>query len=213
MTITLLIATCDSYSFLWDNLVTLTNKYIEVKTKVVATETKVFYYPGYRSINDPSPHWGTRLLKAIEYIETEYVLLILDDYYFTKKFDKSYLEYITNLLDVTKYNKFCLECTGYNSYALIPFSEDIYIQHNSSEYLTTLQPSVWRTSYLKQILKETWSAWDFELIGSEENRHYNNKIFMQKMSPFYFNAVRKGKIISPGWSEIKEKEQLKDFVF
>jgi hypothetical protein len=212
MNTTLLIGTCDSYQFLWKNLTTLTDKYLPFSEKIVSCESQIFPYHGYKSVTCSSPNWGERIIATLNEVKTDFVFFILDDYYFTKKFDQQFFSNIETLLNCTEYNKYCLDCSKYSNYRLIPFNKNIYLHHQSSEYLTTLQPSVWRVEYLKQILKPNYSPWDFELVGTEENKHYNNKCFMELYSDsFYFNAARKGKIISPGWQELKEKEKLDEF--
>lgn len=213
MNITLLIATCDSYSFLWENLATLTDRYLPFSQKIVSCENTIFPYEGYKSISYSSSSWGERIIKTLDEIDTDFVFFILDDYYFTQKFDVNFFTQIESLLQITEYNKYCLDCTNYSNYRLIPFNKNIFIHHQSSEYLTTLQPSVWRVSYLKQILKPNYSPWDFEILGTEQNKHYNNKCFMELYSNnFYFNAARKGRIVSPGWQQIKLEQNLKEFI-
>jgi hypothetical protein len=211
MNTSLLIVTCDSYSFLWENLTTLNNRYLEFDKKIVACESTPFDYEGYTSVLAEGDPWGSRFLKAVNEVSTDFVFVILDDYYFTKKFDKEFFTEVENLLETTRYNKYCLDCTNYPNYALFPFRDNLYIQHSSSEYLTTLQPSVWRVEYLKKIIDPNYSPWDFELTGTAKNRNYNNKIFMELYEDkFYFNAVRRGKNISQGWEEVKDREKLKE---
>lgn len=213
MNTTLVIATCDSYSFLWENLAILTDKYLPFSEKIVSCENNSFPYKGYMSVTCSSSFWGERVIKTLEKVNTDFVFFILDDYYFTQKFDVNLFAQIESLLQITEYNKYCLDCTKYPNYRLIPFNKNIFIHHQSSEYLTTLQPSVWRVSYLKQILKPNYSPWDFEITGTEQNKHYNNKCFMELYpNNFYFNAARRGRIISAGWQEVREKENLKDFI-
>lgn len=213
MNTSLLIATCDSYSFLWENLATLNEKYIGLKDRVISCEKLSFPFSDYKSVNSPDKPWGQRIIEALNEVKTDFVFFILDDYYFINKFDRQYFESIEKLLTETQYNKYCFDCTNYSNYRLFPFRDNLFIQHQSSEYLTTLQPSVWRVEYLRKILQPNYSPWDFELLGTAHNNNYNNKIFMEIFPrKFYFNATRKGRVISEGWDEVKKIENLKDFV-
>jgi hypothetical protein len=213
MTISVLIATCDSYSFLWENLSILLDRNIGIEKKYVSCETKEFIEKNYTSVTCDSNIWGTRISKTLDAVSTDYVFFILDDYYFLKKFDTSFFASVHNLLDNTNYNKYCLmDCRSLHNYDLSFYKNNIYIQNSTSAYLTTLQPSIWRVSYLKKVLDKNYSPWDFELKGTEANNHYDNKIFMQSCpANYYFNAGRKGRVISDGWSYIKNLHNLKEF--
>lgn len=214
MNLSLLLATCDSYSFLWENLEILLKRNLNVPfaKKIVSCETKNYIDPSYQCILLDTPIWGNRIVKAINEITTDYVFFIFDDYYISKNLSEEFFDRIIKLLDATEYNKYCLDCTNY-PYRLFPFRDNIYIQHQSSDYLTTLQPSIWRTSYLKSIANPNYSPWDFELTGTISNSGYNNKIFMELFQePFYFNAARRGRQISSGWEEFRIKHGLKNFI-
>ena len=213
MNTSLLVATCDSYSFLWKNLNTLLSRNLNFDKQIVSCETKAFPYDGYSSVISGNKEWGSRVTEALKQISTEFVFFIFDDYYISKQFSIEHFEKIEKLLSSTEYNKYCMDCTGYNAYSLIPFADNLYIQHQSSQYLTTLQPSVWRVEYLKKILNPNYTPWDFEIFGTKQNSNYNNKIFMELYpEKFYFNVVRRGRMLSEGWESFRIKENLEHLI-
>ena len=65
--ITLLIGTCDKYSFLWENFKTLQTKYIDLpdSPKVVFTESLDFG-EGYSMSHLQNPHWSNLLKDALD---------------------------------------------------------------------------------------------------------------------------------------------------
>ena len=219
--ITLLVGSCDDYSCLWDNFKTLEEKYIDLpeSPKVVFTESLDFG-KGYTMSHSQDPHWSNRLSEALDKVTTEYVFFVLEDYYFTKEITSTDFKEITKVMEEFKLDKFMF-VTEITSYAVAPLSTPLtslsmkgeyYLQHPSSMYLTSVQPAVWKTSYLKECVQKNWTPWEFEIDGSRlrAGKPQTNILFLT--DTFYFNAVRKGLKISPGWEKVKEKENLLELV-
>ena len=88
-----------------------------------------------------------------------------------------------------------------------------------SQYIISMQPSIWRKSFLQKALLKNYSLCDFDLTGSYVLNSTNNpftqtnhRVYTDEKAPKrYFNAVRKGFVKSVGWEEFKEKEKLNDF--
>lgn len=218
--ISLLVGTCDDYEFLWDNFKTLANRYLPFQdsTKVVFTESKEFG-DGYMTSKGDSV-WSNRLIKALDEIESEFVFFVLEDYYFTSKITQEDLQSIMAVCQANSLDKwtFCPPSPH------VRFSHQIHgipqfpgikgkhmLQDRASMYITTVQPSVWRTSYLKQCVQRDWSPWDFEIKGTtrlQELNHLPRNMFYEIEEPIYFNAVRQGAKISPGWEEVRDRENL-----
>jgi len=220
MDVSLVIGTCDSYDFLWDNFKTLEERYLPFKKcpRIAFTETKDFG-EGYITSNSKGP-WSNRLLAALEKVETEYTFFVLEDYFFTKHISEQDIDTIVYVLDSLKKDKFML-ATALRHYHLhnyldIPKMDlfgTAFFQHPESPYLTSIQPAVWRTSYLKSVVKEDWTPWDLEVEGSKDAQHVGAGNMVYHVDDFYFNAVRKGCTLSPGWEEVKEKEDLPELMF
>lgn len=214
--LTLLIGTCDSYSILWDNFVTLTNKYWKYECdKIFVTEKKDTNYENYSYIQAGNLAWSDRMIYALNSINTEYVFFVLEDYYFTELLSKEEIDLHINFMKSVNANKVMLE---YNCPHLTLINYDLDLSGRkicklapNSNYLTSLQPSIWKTSHLKSCMKNNWSPWEFEVEGSKElfGKENDTYIIVRDKKP-YWNAVRKGLRLSPGWEQIKEKENLKD---
>lgn len=234
--ISLLVGTCDDYEFLWDNFKTLADRYLPFQNsaKVAFTESKEFGDGYITSHQGEDSIWSNRLIKALDKIESEFVFFVLEDYYFTSKITQEDLQSIMAVCQANSLDKWTFhiktdqlrmkydvggmqQCTGMEG--------KHYIQDKFSMYLTTLQPGLWRTSYLKKCLQPDWTPWDFEIKGSERMAQLHaqlpqlpesdnaepygsrNLVYMLE-SPIYFNAVRQGAKISPGWEEVRDRENL-----
>jgi hypothetical protein len=213
--ITLLIGTCDVYSALWDNFVTMMGYHWQVSCpKIVVTENKQFEYKGYNTHSPGNLQWSDRMLSALNNINTKYVLFILEDYFLTENITQEEILFHIDFLEEVQGNKVEI---GIKSTGLTYLDEKqwrgraFYKVSPNSQYLTTIQPSIWKTDHLKKCMKKNWTPWQFEIEGTKcingtENRTY----LMPRKKTIYWNAVRRGFKLSPGWDEIKELYQLKD---
>jgi len=231
--LTLLVGTCDKYSFLWDNFKTLEQRYLGLKDcpRVAFSESMEFgdgYTTSFEGKGKNSEVWSNRLLKALKEVDTEFVFFVLEDYYFTREIPQEDFEQIVQLLTATDFNKFMYvnQLRSYKVADTLWFEKRMklfgtpFIQHPTSDYLTSVQPAVWRTSFLKDCVHRDWSPWDLEIKGTKEIAGENNKILLYHSDDIYFNAVRsvgetsaeKRIAVSEGWEEVRDKENLKEIV-
>ena len=80
-----------------------------------------------------------------------------------------------------------------------------------SNYLTSMQPSIWKTEHLKNCLHENWSPWQFEINGTNFIKGAEQDTYlMVRQSKPYWNAVRRGLKLCDGWDVIKDKYKLEN---
>ena len=84
--LTLLVGTCDKYSFLWDNFKTLEQRYLGLKDcpRVAFSESMEFgdgYTTSFEGKGKNSEVWSNRLLKALKEVDTEFVFFVLNKLY------------------------------------------------------------------------------------------------------------------------------------
>ena len=223
--IALLVSTCDSYSFLWDNFKTLISKNIPIEKKYSCSET-LSIGENYIPFNTNTAAWSDRLINALKRIEEEYIFFVLEDYYMTKKILSAEIDSILDTMIDKNLDKFLLQNGGnmphtYKTYEMIGVdgvekqisSCDYYgsfMLVNQSPYLTSLQPAVWKREALLGCLEKNWTPWDFEIKGTHKASTMNINILMYYLDEVYFNACRKGKTLSPGWDEVKRAHNLKE---
>src|SRR3954468_6581904 len=86
-----LILSCDKYSDLWKPFFVFFEKYWRDRTipAYFCSDTKKPELPNVNAIApDINMEWSARLLWALQNIKEPYVLLLLDDYFLTKKPDE-----------------------------------------------------------------------------------------------------------------------------
>jgi hypothetical protein len=209
--ISVLIGSCDDYSFLWDNFVKLFDKYFQYDCKkTIISENLKKEYKNYEFLTfKQNLNWSNRIKKSLDNIDTEFVFFVLDDYFLSEIVSEEFINNSVEFLRKNKANKITFTTIPENIYNVSHFLDDIYKMEDNSDYLTSVQPAIWRTSYLKKIIEDNWNPWEFEIIGTNCIQNKNNKFYIQKKeNTIYFNAVRKGKIMSEGWEEFYKKENL-----
>ncbi len=211
MNISVLIGSCDSYSPLWKNFDILFQRYWKLPTKnILVSETESFDSDHYQTITPGRKDWGERILEALKHIETEYVFFVLDDYYLTEPFTQSFVDNHIRILEQHGAVKIMPDIDyGEPIYQLDHIKDDLYRFKMSSDYLNSIQPAIWKTEYLKQVLRPEYSPWDFEIKGNDFTKSLNPTILLKaRPNHMYFNFVRIGGRISEGWEDLYIKENL-----
>ena len=169
----ILVLSCDKYEPCWTPFFTLLDKYWEGHPSVyLVTESKKCEY--CNTININSDIWSRRFLGALREIESDYVLVMLDDFFIRDYVDIDRISDIEFTSDIICYN-FELE---YREPALRLNEWDI--QKNNQVYLTSTQPSLWDRKKLITLIGDNMSPWEFELqvVDSPYDFYINNQNYI-----------------------------------
>lgn len=105
--------------------------------------------------------WSDRTLKAMEHIETDYVLLLLEDYLFGKVVDSHDIENALSFMENegAKYLRLTnIPKSRFNS------KDNIFPLYADEEYAINLQAAIWEKNFLIESLKKyPGNAWNFEI--------------------------------------------------
>ena len=213
--VTLLIGGYDPYEPLWENFFTLKDKYLTFTCDTLfATQHKTKEIPGVTFYPTGEIVWSNRMIEAINEINTKYTFFILDDYFITEELSAEEMRLHLDFMEQYNANKIMLEykCKGLTLIDPFPYKDrTVYRLSPRSEYLTSMQPSIWLTSYLKECMKPGWNAWEFEINGTKLRNHETDTYLMLRDKKPYWNAVVKGKKVLDGWQQLKDIENLKEF--
>ena len=209
--VTLLIGTCDRYSFLWDNFVSLCNKYWNVNCdKMFAGETLQVKHKGYYTVLCGNKSWTDIIKESLHHIKTEYVFFILDDYYFSQSISENFIKTGIDFMIENNANKLSFSTAFCEYYTVNHIKEKYFKMDDCSEYLTNTQPALWKKSFLDECLVSGMNPWQFEIDGNNIRKNKDNKIYIHHMDDIYFNVVNKGRVI-PKWNLFKKIEGLSEF--
>jgi len=176
MNTSLLVMSCDSYSDLWQPFYKLFKKHWKncPYKLYICYETKKCSQA--KTINKTG-EWTKRLREALEEIDTEYVILLLDDYFIRKPVNQSLIDFcINNFDDETAtfdfQNVLADKLDWFNTRSR---KGQFVARRNNRMYLTNTQPSIWNRKKLIDLCQEDMSIWAWETqILNSPYKHYIN---------------------------------------
>jgi hypothetical protein len=201
-----LVGSCDKYSFLWDNFVTLYKRHVNLNglKHFIVSESARVRDDLFEPITTGNLTWTEMISQALSEINAEYIFFLLDDYFITENLTPNAIS--RALL--------CIEDFSADKVVLGPHSifykyEQVYWYrnrtllklHQDSAYLSSTQPALWRKDFFLSLLSSPQNPWNFEKHATLDLKKRSHKIFLLlREQPVYFNAFNQGKP-SPGYED------------
>lgn len=159
----ILVASFDGYSDIWSTFVEIFKKNWPDCSYKIRMISNYLDCEGIDTIKTGEEvDWSTRMLKALNEVNEEYVLLLLEDYLIGKKVDSYSMRKILYSVIDEKMN-YCRLTNFPRSRFTVP-SEKYVPLYEDEEYAINLQAAIWKVSYLKDLLKKyPGNAWEFEV--------------------------------------------------
>jgi hypothetical protein len=165
MNLSVLIHTFNKYSFLWpgQHLAFCTHWRDEAPvffgTDIEGCEATRQY--GKMIYSGPG-EWSDRLMRLLEKIPTDYVLYMQEDHW-----PKASPPDLTQMLGIMKtFDLNRLQISPVNQFYSLHGSEIPLFFHQTSKYLVSHQPSIWKKSFLLECLKPNETPWQNEYAGT-----------------------------------------------
>lgn len=221
--LTIIVQSTDSFSDCWEPFFTLFKRYWpDCKyTILLNTETKIFAFNGLdiestqilKLSPGRFPTWSKSLLLCLEKVNTDIVLLMLDDQFISGWVDIQSLEAIMSIMVNKGYSNITLTEHGKHR-RTIPTNDPYLLSvKQKSKYRITTSPALWRIDVLKSYLRHDENAWEFEIYGSRRAWRKHDTFFIANPAAVknchegvipYFQATYDSGILKGRWqSEIK----------
>lgn len=182
---TLFVASCDQYYQAWEPFFYFVKKHWPGFNMpvILNTETRTFSYEGFdirtfslyrKGENVP---WGKRMLDHLNKVETDYILLMLEDYFLRQDVDENKLNRLINLMEENK------DISTFNLvHAPIEFEKknrlgDFLLRPRKGRYRFACT-GLWRVSHLKQYILPNESPWQWEVDGNYRSAFTDNRFYM-----------------------------------
>lgn len=173
--LTLLLVSYDGYSDMWPT-------FFECKEKfwsdcpypiVLANNEKDFKAGNLEVINcGKEAQWSTRTRKALENIDTKYVMFLLEDLFISDKVKTEHIEGALDLMDKDSIDYYKIMTFTKFRTPLYKGIDHLHEIPASWPYGISLQAAIWNREYfLEMVGKEDYNPWVFEVNRLEEEEN------------------------------------------
>jgi len=164
--LSIVIMSCDSYSDLWQPFFILYNKYFPNKHQThLISENKECEY--CNTIKQQGK-WTKRLREGLKQIDSEYILLLLEDFFIQNKVDTERIQYCLD-----NFNDNIATFNFEKTYSIEDKETDLkdFKQRNKNgRYKLSCQAGIWDRNKLIELLRDDLDPWEWE--ESKPNKEY-----------------------------------------
>jgi hypothetical protein len=187
------VASCDSYSDTWGPYDRLFERFwpdCPFAVYLVTNEKRRDFHRIHSLPIGKDVSWSDNLLTALSRIPQEFIILMVDDLFFTRPARTAQIRTILGWMNGSSGN--CVHLYG-RPRPVKPFDGLLGTLPKGTYYRASAVSSLWRKSVLMSILKPQESAWDFEIQGSRRSNAFDG--FYSVVEPIFtfVNGLIKGK--------------------
>ena len=230
MDYSILINTCDNYSDIWPVFFEIFKRTWTAEVPAIFLNTEKKHYQDNdlqitclnldKGINNAP--WGKRLIKALEQVPHEYVLMLLEDFLFEQEIRTERIEsccrYLENDLSIAAFQ---LTPNGEFEKGIFPEEEERYkgfSKRRKGDLFTVVAgPTLWRKSDLLRLTKTSDNPWEWEFFGSFRTILYGKDIYgwrskndcIFKYDVDHGGAIHRGKWVGYKMHELEKKYDIK----
>lgn len=197
--LTLVIHSCDLYSDLWDGHVQLLNQNWGNRNLNTLLVTDKITTKQYNNVTLISAGEGTEFSQRtkfmLNFVNTKYVLITLDDYYPIKEINNSKIEYLINIMENENLDYIRL-FPDPNSRKKFGSYKKLYHIPFDINYSVNLYQGIWRKTFIEKTIGAPMNAWQYEVSLTKIAANANAKCVLSKGKEYeILDVVRKGKIL------------------
>lgn len=152
-------------------------------------------------LNNSSDVWTVRLHNALDQIDTPYVMLILDDFFFSCKVDEVKITEYLNVMQKNFVGMLKLIPEDERRYTLVETEREFGEMEKDSPFRVNFTVGIWKKDFLYDVTPERCSVWEAERLAIEESRKYPYKVWTVREDNIGFVHA----IMSGGWTRSARK--------
>lgn len=212
---TILMMAFDSYNDVWDGFVHCKEKYWSdcryPMVIVTCEETNVPQGIDKVITTGSGLEWTQRLHKALEQIDSRFVLLMLEDLYIDRKVNSGRIAQCISLMKEHSIGH--LRLMPDIKYQRDYEKNDKYGEYTKGHaYRISTHPAIWKKEYLCSLTEKAMDAWNFEYLVSFESNKYPEKCLTCKDKVISFtNTIWRQKWTREGVALCKQEGVTIDF--
>lgn len=175
-----LVVSCDRYSDLWAPFFALFKRFwpdCPFKVYLLSNDMRAEFDGVENILSGQDISWSDNLIKAIDAINEEYVLLFIDDLFLCAPVDTNGVLQVFGWINSHKPN-----CVRMNCYADSlpvenkpdkPFNSLVGMVSPGMNYRVSTVLTVWKTGFLRSMLLCAENAWEFEINGTRRSDRFD----------------------------------------
>lgn len=220
---TVVVSSCDAYEDTWlPFFKMLSVHWANCPYPIVLnTESKSFSYEGldiktfqfYKE--NERVEWGRRLIRTLKALETEYVIFLLDDFFFTRNVEQRRIEKCMQWMDedseIAVFSFWCVKDSNIQDGRYPHFER----RSQNGAYRLNCQAALWKREKLISYIRPHENPWQWEILGSKRSKRYKEKFYSAiENEPYVFEydwfsggGVHRGKW-TEGVPELFEKHNI-----
>jgi len=132
--------------------------------------------------------WSSSLIKALQSIQSDYILFFYDDFIFKEKFDTTVIQKWIDLAIQNDYNYLRLRPRPVPDQLIDPSYGAL---SSDAKYRVSLCCAIMKKQTLLSLLKKGESPWEFELYGTYRSRQLKDFYATSHHVITYYNAIEK----------------------
>jgi hypothetical protein len=195
--LSIFIASCDAYTDAWPAFFHFFFKYWPDCPYPIylATQTKVFSDARVTTLTTNEIDWAVNVRRALEQINTEYILYLQEDYFLRGPISNEVIERLKNTLISNQAACLRLYPAPGPNQKFKNETEIGAIKPNTS-YRLSLQAALWHKQTFYDLIRENESPWQLEDLGSKRTNSLTTpflSVYSKKLFPYVCTAIVKGK--------------------
>ena len=198
--LSVVISSCDKFSDLWNENIKAYRKFWRQNpcaTYLVTDAKKDWEAEGVRLVvAEGENDFPLRIKYALNFVETKYVLVTLDDYFLIDPVDNAKIEYLIQRMEsehiqyLSLYNRRVTKPKQY-----LPL-EKLNRIDLAKKYAITLYPAIWEVDFLNKTIQDDLSPWLYEVSLTKTAIRENANCQANLAGTFnILDVVRKGKVL------------------
>src|SRR3990167_5930669 len=190
-----LIASCDGFADVWPPALECLRRYWPDRPWPVFTLSNFIPWGEQPVLVGEDKGWCRNCLLALDLVNAEYVMLWLDDMLLCEPVQTPYL---LASLDALKANpNLAAVRVGPGPETYEPIRNTVFCRvMKTSDYRCNTSPTIWRVSYLRDMLLAGNTAWEFEIVGSKKSAVRPEEIWKVNVLPppvqVVFTSITRG---------------------
>jgi hypothetical protein len=189
-----MVMSCDAYRDLWTPFFTLFHRFWPDCTFPVylGSNHAVLDHSSVRTLAAGDCSWSKVLRLGLQQIDTDYVLLLLEDFFLDRPVVTNRI--LHNLKTLHVLDGMVLRLFPHpGPDSTVPAHPDIGRLHPAAPYRVSAQAALWNRTWLIDFLRDDESVWDFEWKGTLRSRIHSDGFYSTyQASLLYRQVVERG---------------------